>query len=162
MDRYSKRWELDFHLIHHWSLVNNTLIIQYVISIITFEYFLAIHLYILEFLIWVSMKSPRNTSWKNNSLLLQHSISAPSFLVFRVSMKSQINRINKMIPYSCNITSLLHTFDTVLFDFRILSLNLESQIDIMKKIIPYSCHLYYFILILCCQIWFSNLVSDIG
>ena len=140
MDSYSKRWELDFHLIHHWSLANNTLIIQYVISIITFEYFWQyLDLYILEFLIWVSMKSPRNTSWKNNSLLLQHSISAPSFLVFRVSMKSQINKINKMIPYSCNITSLLHTFDTLLSDFRFLSLNLESQIDIMEKVIPYSC-----------------------
>ena len=49
--------------------------------------------------------------------------------------------INKIIPYSCNITSLLHTFDTVLSDFCILSLNLESQIDMMKKIIPYSCNI---------------------
>ena len=49
--------------------------------------------------------------------------------------------INKIIPYSCNITSLFSTFDTVLSDFCILSLNLESQTDIMKKIIPYSCNI---------------------
>ena len=46
-----------------------------------------------------------------------------------------------MIPYSCNITYLLHTFDTVHSDFLFLSLKLESQIDIMKKILPYSCNI---------------------
>ena len=49
--------------------------------------------------------------------------------------------INKIIPNSCNITYLLHTFDTVLSDFHIPSLDLESQTDIMKKIIPYSCNI---------------------
>ena len=49
--------------------------------------------------------------------------------------------INKIIPYSCNITSLLHTFDAVLSDFLFLSLDLESQIDMMKKIIPYYCNI---------------------
>ena len=53
-------------------------------------------------------------------------------------MKSQMNRINKVITYSCNITSLLHIFDTMLFDFCFLDLDLESQIDIMK-IITYPC-----------------------
>ena len=68
--------------------------------------------------------------------VLLHFDTMLSNLVSGVSMKSQLNTIDKIIPYSCNITSLLHTFDTVLSDFRF---NVKSQTDIMKKIIPYSC-----------------------
>ena len=71
--------------------------------------------------------------------VLLHFDTMLSNLVSGVSMKSQLNTIDKIIPYSCNIASRLHTFDSVLSDFRFLSFNVKSQTDIMKKIIPYSC-----------------------
>ena len=88
--------------------------------------------------------------------VLLHFDTMLSNLVSGVSMKSQLNTIDKMIPYSCNITSLLHTFDTVLSDFRFLSFNVKSKTDIMKNMIPYSC--YILPLLLHFDILLSNLV----
>ena len=66
--------------------------------------------------------------------VLLHFDTMLSNLVSGASMKSQLNTIDKIIPYSCNITSLLHTFDTVLPNFHFLSFNEESQDTVLSDV----------------------------